>query len=160
MIAFEAMPQVDAVVISHDHYDHLDHRTIEAMRDWKTTFVVPLGIGALLVSFLWRNDAFRETARYSLQGLALTPIFICAIVWPTFGPFRLLNTRLLAFLGVLSYSLYLTHHVILFGVHHHLPQLHPVLQAAIGAALAVGISWGIYLAVEKPCAALRKRLNA
>jgi L-ascorbate metabolism protein UlaG (beta-lactamase superfamily) len=33
-------------VISHDHYDHLDHGTIVAMRDWKTTFIVPLGLGA------------------------------------------------------------------------------------------------------------------
>ena len=36
-------------MISHDHYDHLDMRTIVAMKDWPTTtFVVPLGIGAHL----------------------------------------------------------------------------------------------------------------
>jgi L-ascorbate metabolism protein UlaG (beta-lactamase superfamily) len=34
------------VVISHDHYDHLDRNSILAMRDWKAVFVVPLGIGA------------------------------------------------------------------------------------------------------------------
>ena len=48
-IALAALPPIDAVVISHDHYDHLDMRTIVAMKDWpKTTFVVPLGIGAHL----------------------------------------------------------------------------------------------------------------
>jgi len=47
-IALSALPPIDAVVISHDHYDHLDHRTIIAMKDWPTTFVVPLGIGAHL----------------------------------------------------------------------------------------------------------------
>ena len=36
------------MVISHDHYDHLDYRTIVAMKDWNTTFVVPLGVGAHL----------------------------------------------------------------------------------------------------------------
>jgi L-ascorbate metabolism protein UlaG (beta-lactamase superfamily) len=47
-IALAALPHIDAVVISHDHYDHLDYGTIAAMRQWDTTFVVPLGVGAHL----------------------------------------------------------------------------------------------------------------
>lgn len=47
-IALSDLPPVDAVVISHDHYDHLDYPTIVAMKDWDTTFVVPLGVGAHL----------------------------------------------------------------------------------------------------------------
>lgn len=47
-IALAELPPIDAVVISHDHYDHLDHGTIVAMKDWDTTFVVPLGVGAHL----------------------------------------------------------------------------------------------------------------
>jgi L-ascorbate metabolism protein UlaG (beta-lactamase superfamily) len=47
-IALADLPHIDAVLISHDHYDHLDHGTIAAMRDWDTVFVVPLGIGAHL----------------------------------------------------------------------------------------------------------------
>ncbi|WP_301340360.1 MBL fold metallo-hydrolase [Corallococcus exercitus] len=47
-IALDALPPIDAVVISHDHYDHLDFATITAMKDWNTTFVVPLGVGAHL----------------------------------------------------------------------------------------------------------------
>ncbi|MFL5353091.1 MBL fold metallo-hydrolase [Archangium sp.] len=50
-IALEELPKVDAVVISHDHYDHLDYRTLLAMKDWDTTFVVPLGVGAHLASW-------------------------------------------------------------------------------------------------------------
>lgn len=51
LISLDSLPHIDAVVISHDHYDHLDYGTIRAMRDWKTTFVVPVGIGAHLVAW-------------------------------------------------------------------------------------------------------------
>jgi L-ascorbate metabolism protein UlaG (beta-lactamase superfamily) len=53
-LALADLPPIDIVVISHDHYDHLDRRTIVALdqaardRGWNTTFVVPLGIGAHL----------------------------------------------------------------------------------------------------------------
>ncbi|MEU4313271.1 MBL fold metallo-hydrolase [Nocardia sp. NPDC024068] len=43
------LPQVDAVVISHDHYDHLDADTIATLvATQRSVFVVPLGVGAHL----------------------------------------------------------------------------------------------------------------
>jgi len=47
-LALENLPPIDVVLISHDHYDHLDHDTIVKMKNWKAHFVVPLGIGAHL----------------------------------------------------------------------------------------------------------------
>jgi L-ascorbate metabolism protein UlaG (beta-lactamase superfamily) len=45
----EALPAVDAVVISHDHYDHLDIDTVIGLaRTQRAPFVVPLGVGAHL----------------------------------------------------------------------------------------------------------------
>jgi L-ascorbate metabolism protein UlaG (beta-lactamase superfamily) len=48
--AIEDLPELDAVVISHDHYDHLDMVTVRrlAARQPSLTFVVPLGVGAHL----------------------------------------------------------------------------------------------------------------
>ncbi|MFE9426040.1 MBL fold metallo-hydrolase [Kitasatospora sp. NPDC006697] len=43
------LPQVDAVLISHDHYDHLDMATVKRLvRSQSAPFAVPLGIGGHL----------------------------------------------------------------------------------------------------------------
>jgi L-ascorbate metabolism protein UlaG (beta-lactamase superfamily) len=80
LIALQDLPQLDAVVISHDHYDHLDQRTIQALasaasaQTWKTVFVVPLGVGAHLVKWgipegrIVELDWWQET---SLAGLRI-----------------------------------------------------------------------------------------
>lgn len=48
-IRLEDLPTVDAVVISHDHYDHLDVATVDSLaRHQEAPFVVPLGVGAHL----------------------------------------------------------------------------------------------------------------
>jgi len=47
-LAIRDLPHVDAVVISHEHYDHLDMETVRALAARGPVFHVPLGIGAHL----------------------------------------------------------------------------------------------------------------
>jgi len=42
------IPPLDAVIISHDHYDHLEHSTIRELISRTKLFFVPLGVGAHL----------------------------------------------------------------------------------------------------------------
>lgn len=57
-VPIEDVPRVDAILISHDHYDHLDLPTVRSLvRTQTAPFVVPVGIGAHLRR--WRVPADR-----------------------------------------------------------------------------------------------------
>lgn len=45
-LEIEDFPAIDAIFISHDHYDHLDYKSIEQLKDRVEDFFVPLGVGA------------------------------------------------------------------------------------------------------------------
>jgi len=47
-LEIDQLPSIDAVVISHDHYDHLDYGTIKKLRGKVRRFIVPLGVAAHL----------------------------------------------------------------------------------------------------------------
>jgi len=47
-IAIEQLPAIDAVILSHDHYDHLDYGSISKLKDKVAHFYTPLGLGSHL----------------------------------------------------------------------------------------------------------------
>ncbi|WP_405150044.1 MBL fold metallo-hydrolase [Sphaerisporangium sp. NBC_01403] len=84
-----ALPEVDAIVISHDHYDHLDLATVRTLtRVQSAPFLVPLGIGAHLekwgvpservIELDWEEEAqvaglrFTATAARHFSGRTLS----------------------------------------------------------------------------------------
>jgi len=44
-LEIEKLPKIDAVVISHDHYDHLDYESIQKLKSKVAKYIVPLGVG-------------------------------------------------------------------------------------------------------------------
>ncbi|MFG3002468.1 MBL fold metallo-hydrolase [Streptomyces calvus] len=70
-----ALGPVDVVVISHDHYDHLDLPTIKALAGTDTLFAVPLGVGAHLEHWGVSAGRLRELDWHEttkVGGLTLT----------------------------------------------------------------------------------------
>lgn len=59
-IAIEKLPKVDAVIISHDHYDHLDYESIQKLKGKVSAFFVPLGVGAHLIEWGVSSDSIHE----------------------------------------------------------------------------------------------------
>jgi L-ascorbate metabolism protein UlaG (beta-lactamase superfamily) len=74
-IALAELPQIDAVVISHDHYDHLNMETVEALAARGALFLVPLGVGAHLQKWGIAATQVREldwNEQASLGGVTFT----------------------------------------------------------------------------------------
>lgn len=115
------------------------------------------GVAALLASFIYRGHVFRETFRYTVQGAALYPVFVTAVRFPKWGPMRVLNLRFMKYLGSISYSLYLVHHVILIAVEHRWP--NPQIVGPLALALSIAVSSAMWFSIERPFANLRKRLT-
>lgn len=140
------------------HNPALDDPKEPAGAIWKW-LLLPLGVAVLLFSFVWRSDEFRATLRYTVQGLALIPIFVVGIREPGWGPFAWLNVRWVRFLGTLSYSLYLVHQVVLFGLERWLPASE-LVRGFVALALSLLLALAMHHYVELPSARLRKRLSA
>ena len=134
--------------------------------DWldkKRSFymIFAIGLAGLLISFLWRDPAFRSTFRYTLQGLALMPIFYYAVTRPDHVFFRLLNTRILRRIGIYSYTLYLVHFVVLNGLWEMgYPSEGPTMTIIYAAALSLFWAALVYRFAEQPLHNLRSRLRA
>jgi len=59
-IDLERIPIIDAVILSHDHYDHLDYPSIMKLKDKVNHFYTPLGVGAHLSSWGVESNKITE----------------------------------------------------------------------------------------------------
>lgn len=120
---------------------------------------LPIGLLAVLVSLLVREPRFEQSFRYTLQSFGLLPFFVAAIRWHDRAPFSWLNTRVAKYLGLISYSMYLTHTTTIWAIEHSTRWPEP-LRAVVALTIVIALGTVIYLLVEKPFARLRKRFQA
>jgi L-ascorbate metabolism protein UlaG (beta-lactamase superfamily) len=59
-LKLEDLPEIDIVLISHDHYDHLDHGSINKIKHKVKQFIVPLGVGSHLGRWGVNTDKIQE----------------------------------------------------------------------------------------------------
>lgn len=74
-IALTDLPPIRGVILSHDHYDHLDRATIKALAQRAGVFLSPLGVGDRLVAWGGPADKVRQLDWWQsveIEGLRLT----------------------------------------------------------------------------------------
>jgi peptidoglycan/LPS O-acetylase OafA/YrhL len=123
--------------------------------NWPLTLA---GALTLLGTFVYRDLVFRETIRYTLQSLALIPLFIAAIRLHNHWAFRWLNSRPLRFIGVLSYSLYLVHFPILKIVQAWSD--NRLVVGFVAMSISLVLAYTLHVLVEKPLARFRRRFGS
>ncbi|HJV47625.1 MAG TPA: MBL fold metallo-hydrolase [Bacillota bacterium] len=74
----DEMPPIDAVFITHDHYDHLDYPSIRKLKDKVDHFFVPYGVSAHLIRWGVAKEKITELnwwdeTKYQGLTVALTP---------------------------------------------------------------------------------------
>jgi L-ascorbate metabolism protein UlaG (beta-lactamase superfamily) len=66
----EELPEIDIVIITHDHYDHLEAATIQWLAAKNIEYIVPLGVGARLEGWGVQKDHITELGwnQYKTSG--------------------------------------------------------------------------------------------
>jgi peptidoglycan/LPS O-acetylase OafA/YrhL len=126
-------------------------------RAWQLTPVLLTSV-AVFYAVSRTPDAFGMTVGYTIQSIALFGVFLPLILAPGSVLGRVVNWRPVAFVGVLSYSLYLVHRPVLRLVEERL-DLPAAMETVIGLAISFALAYVMHRLVERPAATLRRRVS-
>ncbi|HET7486282.1 MAG TPA: acyltransferase [Acidimicrobiales bacterium] len=125
-------------------------------------FVVLLTAGVIPVNTTllgWLTDPkISGTLQYTVQGLCLLPIFVVVVRHHRWPVIRLLNARAMVFIGGLSYSIYISHQLLIAVVRQNLPG-GQVAHGVMYLAATLGFASLMFVVVEQPFARLRRNLS-
>lgn len=121
------------------------------------TRAAPVALLVFIASTQIPSTFFRLTLADTVQCLCLIPIFWLVITKPGTNFGKVLNHRVVAHLGVLSFSIYLFHRMALALVT---PIALPAPATDLVAlALTLAVAQVVYVTLERPLGRLRKRLE-
>ena len=116
------------------------NRLSNSSMNWREWTLLALSLFVLLLCLVYRNPQFRETFRYSLQGLALMPVFYLAIRYHKSIWFSVLNSGWMKRLGVYSYFIYLSHHVVIYALEEAGITNSPIVMITLTCVICIAYS--------------------
>lgn len=121
-----------------------------------------MGVIFLLLSLIIREEYFRETIRFSLQGVGLFLFFYSVLYSKYFSKIRdILSNEILVLIGKLSYSIYLYHWLVIIGlrVYYGDSTFDPVWQVWFWSATIFFSGFSYYI-IEKPFMRFRRKYGS
>jgi peptidoglycan/LPS O-acetylase OafA/YrhL len=113
-----------------------------------------LGLAILVITIAARGEFFRQTARYTLQGLALAPVFFYVVSYSDSIVTKCLDCKLFTTIGDLSYSLYLVHYTVMFAINTWITN-NPALTLVLTLTISCALAEIVRRTVERPATRLR-----
>jgi peptidoglycan/LPS O-acetylase OafA/YrhL len=121
-------------------------------------FFLAASVAILGYCFYNRDPQFRETFRYSLQGIALFPLFYLCIKNSSWLIFRPLNHPIMVWLGRLSYTIYLSH-LLFLDLAGKLIHTNLLAKGVLGALFTLIFALLMYHFIETKFVRMRMKLH-
>lgn len=117
------------------------------------------GLLVIAMTLIVRDEIFRSTIRYTIQGVALIPVFFYSIKTRNSFVYKLLNSAWLSKIGVYSYSFYLCHYIILNALNYNEIFGNVTFTAIAAGSLSLVYAAAINQYVELPIKRWRHRIQ-
>ena len=134
-------------------------RNLPSISAWTARGYLAVGVVMLLATVIVRDPVFRETWRYSIQGIALMPIFLAILSYQRGWVHGLLNLKIVDKLGEYSYAFYLVHFIIAKALVFSGVPNGTIVLYALAVVLSYGYARALNIYVERPSKSMMRNLT-